>query len=125
MELVARHRISSGKKGERKFIEPGQRFNTDDFSDVSEKEWTAMLAQGTITRPEEPSYAAVTGLQRAAAAAPVPEGRSPRADVGEGAPPQPQTGVMPGTDEDDDDDEDAPRRGRRGRRRSAEDNEEL
>lgn len=62
-EFIARHRITSGMKGVRQVIEPKQRFNTDDYKDVSDKEWTAMLAQGTITRPDDPSYAAVTGLR--------------------------------------------------------------
>lgn len=115
MELFARHRITSGNKASgRQVIEPNQRFDTDDYPDISAKEWEAMRAQGTVMLPDEPSYATVTGMQRQAAEAPVTEGRSPRTDIGEGAPPKPRTGVMP--EEEEEDEEDQRPRGRRGRR---------
>lgn len=111
MEFIARHRITSGRKGERQIIEPRQRFNTDDYKDVSDKEWTAMLAQGTIMRPDDPSYAAVTGLQRRAADTPVVEGRITASQ------PEPS-----GEDDGDEETETKPR-GRRGRRAASDDDD--
>jgi hypothetical protein len=123
VEFVARHNISSGKKGERKTILAGQRFNPEDFPEISMDEWKAMHANGNIGVPNDPEYATASGMvaqQRTAAGQNVVEGRSGRDDIGERAPARTEGGVtrpVAVRDEDDDDDDDQrPARRRRARR---------
>lgn len=125
VEFIARHNISSGKKGERVTIKAGERFNPEDYPAITMEEWKAMYQNGNVRSPDDPNYAAVPGIeqQRAAANAPVPEGRSPRTDLGgraavsEGGITRP-TATEDTGDEDGDEDEAeaAPARSRRGRR---------
>jgi hypothetical protein len=133
MELVARHNISSGKKGERLTIKAGQRFNPEDYPGITGPEWEAMMKNGNIAAPDEPNYATPTGMQPVAVMAEPVEGRSGRTDIGSNRPAEARDGITVPTqttaaaaeDDDDDDDDDDPPAARRRRRRNRGDDEEA
>jgi hypothetical protein len=119
-ELIAVKKIlyHDDKTKTRGEILPGQRFKTENYPMISQKEFESMLlgSPQIVRLPSEENYAAppeltvsaeeVRAAQRAAATEPVVEGRSPRTDTGPTETPEERLARLR-RDDDDDDDEDS------------------
>jgi hypothetical protein len=144
MQLIALYQIASGKKGARKIITPGMQFNTEDYPDISQKEWdTMMKGSPQIVRTlDDPAFKPATVVKpRDSGGLPSARLRPIRAeDMGDDLPPKEAVAGAEDDDddddpppkkaaEDDDDDDDDPppkAKGKRGRRRkTVEDDDDI